>query len=140
MFGDFPSVVIYLNGAAIASTGNIFNVITDGQYDLVGDKAFIDKNQHKQVCHFPDNEFRLFIIIGTMEDLAGAQAAAFWLICFDIRNRCRLPAPAVADQQLGVDAKELIEKVFVVVIMRTSNGAVGDIPIVNNPFFCSSFA
>ena len=62
-----------------------------------------------------------------MKDLPGTDTVRLRPIGFYVGDSAGLPAPGVVDQQLGVDAKQLIEQRLVIVFPGLPDGAPGDI-------------
>ena len=102
LFWNLPSIVIRLNSAVIlcpsCRIGQVLNVVANGENHLIGDKSLVHQVQHKQVCHFPDNQLRLLRLVGTVQYLTGAEAVGAGTVCLDRFNGCRLPAPRMIDE------------------------------------------
>ena len=62
-----------------------------------------------------------------LKDLPGTDTVRLRPIGFYVGDPAGLPAPGVVDQQLGVDAKQLIEQRLVIVFPGLPDGAPGDI-------------
>ena len=62
-----------------------------------------------------------------LKDLPGTDTVRLRPIDFYVGDPAGLPAPGVVDQQLGVDAKQLIEQRLVIVFPDLPDGAPGDI-------------
>ncbi len=52
-----------------------------------------------------------------------SKAICTWLVCFNIRNCTWFPAPCMVNQQFGVDAELLVQKISVVIIGRFTKRA-----------------
>ena len=64
----FSAIVVGGDLAFIAAAdlrvGQIFDIIADGQRELVGDKIFIHKVKRQKLRHFPDDQLCLVKGIG----------------------------------------------------------------------------
>ena len=114
---DFARCLYAVDGAfqvvARLKDKQAFPVIAETQRDLLRDQALSDKVQHQQLRHFADDGSRPLIIIRLLQHLTGGQTVVLRPVGLDRRDLCRLPAPGVVDQQLGIDAEGPVKGVLV---------------------------
>ena len=72
--------------------------------------------------HLPEDQLRLLILVRSRQHLPVAQRVAFTSVGFDILHRNRLNPPSVIHEDFPIDAKGLIEVLFVILRLP------GDIP------------
>ena len=111
----------------------IVNIISHCQDNLIGDESFIYQIQHQQIRHLPRYQPCLLKRIRALQHLTGTDAAALRLVCLNISNGTRFPAPCMIDQKLCVDAEQSIQKVFIMIICRFSQRTAGDIAHSKEP-------
>ena len=115
--GQRAAVAVDLGLAVIAPAacrvGQIFDVVADGEHDLVGDEPLVHQIEHKQIGHLAQHEPRLVRRVGAGEHLPGADALERGRQLFDGLDGARLPAPGVVDEQLGVFAEQAVQQLLV---------------------------
>ena len=117
----------------------IFNIISDGQNKLPGHQAFVHQIQGKRICHFLNDKFCFLIRIRTLQYLASADAFGFRFVCLNVRNSAGFPAPCMVDQKFGVDTEKAVKQILIVIFIRLSKGASGNIPHRKKPVFFQFF-
>ena len=131
VFRDFSPIAVGGNlPVIIFPQGRFFQVvdiIANGKDHLVGNQPFVHQIQNQKIRHLLHHQPGLSKHIGTLEHLAGADAVVLRFVGLDIRDGTGLPSPGVVDQKFRVDAKEIIEEIFIVIIRRFSQGAAGDV-------------
>ncbi|MPN26507.1 hypothetical protein SDC9_173932 [bioreactor metagenome] len=103
------------------------SVIAEREDDLICHQLFIHQVKRQQIGHLPRDQPDLFIGIGAGQHLAGPDALFTRLIALDISHRAGLAAPGVVDEQFGVDAKQLVQQVFIVIFIRPAQRTASDI-------------
>ena len=118
MFGYQPSVGVpdNISTIAVASVwvGQIFDVIADGQRNLIGHQFLIHQIQCTGIHHLPDHQTSFVSRVGTFQHLTGADTAGGWCIGFNICNGAGFPSPRMVNQQLCIDTQHLVQHIFIV--------------------------
>ena len=127
VLGDLPSVAVRHGLAVIAAAGGVLDVVAHRQRELVGDQALFQEVQGDGLRHLPHHPSGLLVIIGALQDLAGADAVGLRPVRLDVSHPAGLPAPGVVDEELGVDAEHPVEQLLVVVFAGVPEGAAGDV-------------
>ena len=104
-----------------------FDIVADCHNHLIRDKSFLHKIKHKCLRHLPNHDTCLLECIRGLQHLPGTDAVALRPVRFNLRDRTRLIAPRVIDQQLCIDTKQLIQKVFIIVIIFSAQRTPGNI-------------
>ena len=125
--GDIPPVHVGFH-LSLKAAAAFKHLITHGEDYLVGDQALVHQVQHQGVGHFPHYHFGLFKAVGPLEHLAAADTVGLRPVALYVLYGAGLPAPGVVYQQLGVDPEELVEKLLVVIVPVSSQGAAGYVP------------
>lgn len=73
-------------------------MVADGESDLIGKEVASGEFEGESVGHFFDDELGFVIIVGLVEDLAGADAALFGAVIFDVGNLAGFVTPGVVDE------------------------------------------
>ena len=94
---------------------------------MIGHDALVYQIQRQQIGHFPHDQPRFVKGIGLLQHLAGADAVGGGAVGLDVRQRAGFPTPGVVDEQLRVDAEELVEKVLAVILSGAAQRTAGDI-------------
>lgn len=100
-------------GGSPGGIGQVFDIVADGEDNLVGYDFFIYKIEGELVCHFFQNELCFVCLIRTMQNLPGADAVGFRFVGFDFRDGAGFKAPGVVDQKLCIFSEKPIEQVFI---------------------------
>ena len=131
VLGNFAAVMVGHNRALIGFAahriGQVFNVVAHGKHQLVGHKALIHQLQRQFVGHFAHHKPGFFGGVGRGKHLPFAHAGRARLIALDLGNGAGLITPRMVDQQLGVYAEQLKQKLLVIIILRTPHGTAGNI-------------
>ena len=127
MFGDPAPVIVCRDFPAVLRAngriGEAADVVTDGQDQLVSHQLLVHEAEGDGVRHLMDDRSGLVRLVGAMEDLRIAEGPVLGLVGLDGSHGAGLPAPGVVDEELGVDAEEVVEKVLVQKVIGTSQGA-----------------
>ena len=102
-------------------------VIAHHQHHLIRHHTLLGQIQGQLIRHLPDDQAPLLIGIGPLQNLTGADAVGAGAVGLDIPDGAGLPAPGVVDEQLGIDPKNGIQQLLVVIILRPAQRAPGDI-------------
>ena len=128
---DLPSIAVGGDFASVAASDfwicQVVPVVADGEGHLIGNQPFFNQFQREQIRHLPDDQPSFVKIIGALEHLPGTDAVVFRPVGFDQIDGGGFPAPGMVDEQLGIDAEQLIQKIFVMIILLFAKGAAGDI-------------
>ena len=81
-----------------------------------------------RLIHFSKAVTFYIHFVGTLEDLSGDNALVLRLVGLHIRNGAGLPAPGMINEPLCIDPKQLIEQLFIPIIVCLSYGAPSNIP------------
>ena len=109
------------------------DVVADRERQTIRQHPLADKIQGERVRHLLDDEPSRGIVGGPGEHLPTADAVRIRLIRLDVRDRARLPAPCVVDEQFGVHAEHAVQQILVVVVGGSTDRTSGDIPHVQQP-------
>ena len=124
--GHLPPIAVGRDRAVVRiaalGIGQTRNIVAHREHDLVGHHALVHQIKRGRVGHFVRDQSSLLKIIGLLQHLTIAEGMIFRLIRLDHVNGARFPAPRVVDQQLGVDAEELVQQILV------RDRAQGDVP------------
>ena len=136
-------------GGSPGGIGQVFDIVADGEDNLVGYDFFIYKIEGELVCHFFQNELCFVCLIRTMQNLPGADAVGFRFVGFDFRDGAGFKAPGVVDQKLCIFSEKPIEQVFIFdraacdiphreqsIFGKLSGIAVSDAPEVSERLMC----
>ena len=127
ILGDPPAVAVRHGLAVIAAAGRVLDVIAYRQGELVCDQALFQEVQGDGLRHLPNDPSGLLVVVGALQDLAGADAVGLWPVGLDVLYPAGFPAPGVVDEELGVDAEQPVEQLLVVVFAGFPEGAAGDV-------------
>ena len=114
------AIMVDVYGAGVA-LGDVFDVIAHVQHNLVRQEFLGDEVQYHLVGHLPDDEPCLLIRVGAVKHLAAADARGGRTIRFNGFHRAGLIAPGVVNQELGIDAKDLVELFLSLCIQGTAS-------------------
>jgi len=126
VLGDLPSVAVR-HGLAVIAAGGVLDVVAHCQGELVGDQTLLQKVQSDSLRHLPRDPSGLLVVVGALQDLAGADTVGLRPVRLDVSHPAGLPAPGVVDEELGVDTEHPVEQLLVVVFAGFAEGAAGDV-------------
>ena len=106
----------------------VFDVVADGQDDLVCDKALSHQVHRQGIRHLPGYKAGLLPGVGLLKDLAGGEAVFTGAVGFDVPDGTALKTPGVVNEKFCADPEELVEQVFAVKFPPFPQGAPGNIP------------
>ena len=95
-------------GGSPGGIGQVFDIVADGEDNLVGYDFFIYKIEGELVCHFFQNELCFVCLVRTMQNLSGADAVGFWFVGFDFFHVAGFQTPSMVNQQFGINTEFLI--------------------------------
>ena len=127
VLGDLPAVAVRHGLTVIAAAGRVLDVIAHRQRELVSDQALFQEVQGDGLRHLPNDPSGLLVIIGALQNLAGADTVGLRPVRLDVLHPAGLPAPGVVDEELGVDAEHPVEQLLAVVFAGFPEGAAGDV-------------
>lgn len=111
MLGILSSIVIHGHRAGIllsSVASEALPVVSDIQYDLLCYQPLPDQIQHQQFGHLADDQAALIEIIRAVQNLSGRNTVRGRSVLLDDVYRYGLPAPGMVDNQLCVDAENLV--------------------------------
>ena len=110
VLGVRPAVIIQRHGAAVIGVCvQGFGVKGNRPGQHGGFQVLIHQVGAEQVGHFLEHQQPFLVGIGPGQHLACVQAAVIGLVVFDIAQARGLDAPGVVDEQLRVDAEQVVE-------------------------------
>ena len=130
MLRHFSSVTVRFDLAPITDPGirQVLNIIPYREHHLIGDKFLIHQIQDEKIRHLAHDEFCLFKIIRTLQDLSTAQTVRLRLIGLDQIHGHRFIPPGMIDQKLRIHAEHTIQQFLVMKLARLSDRAARNIP------------
>ena len=115
---DFPAIVVGRYFTLICCPcifiGQTGCIIADGQHELVCNHPFVRGRSRAALSAISRTTTRAFRYrVWLLEHLPAAERVRCRLIGFYKFHRARLPSPGMVYQQLGIDAKQLIQHLLV---------------------------
>ena len=132
VLGDPASVTVYGHFSLILVPDirirQVFDVVTDRQDQLVGDKSFVHQIQSQRVYHLPEDQTGFIKGVRTLKHLSGDDSVCIRFIGFDIGQGTGFPAPGMVDQQFRIYTEKPVEQFFIIIVGIRTQGTPGDIP------------